>query len=206
MNRHGKFLNLAFGALLFITAGNAQAVLVDFSFTGVMGNLSSLTISGDVTDLSGVDFIATGSTINEIDLNPGANRGVFAATALYDFGVLGTFSTLDNFAQANLGAGGYVGLTNAPLQTDGFIGQILPSPSPYADPNIVVPIGTVAIGSIFPASRTLINAVGDILSYQVSSISEATVTASVVPVPAAVWLFGTALIGLVGFSKRRKAA
>jgi hypothetical protein len=30
--------------------------------------------------------------------------------------------------------------------------------------------------------------------------------ASVVPVPAAVWLFGTALIGLVGFGKRRKAA
>ena len=29
---------------------------------------------------------------------------------------------------------------------------------------------------------------------------------SVVPVPAAVWLFGTALIGLVGFGKRRKAA
>ena len=29
---------------------------------------------------------------------------------------------------------------------------------------------------------------------------------SPVPVPAAVWLFGTALIGLVGFSKRRKAA
>lgn len=27
-----------------------------------------------------------------------------------------------------------------------------------------------------------------------------------VPVPAAVWLFGTALIGLAGFSKRRKAA
>jgi hypothetical protein len=27
---------------------------------------------------------------------------------------------------------------------------------------------------------------------------------SVVPVPAAIWLFGTALIGLVGFSKRRK--
>lgn len=29
---------------------------------------------------------------------------------------------------------------------------------------------------------------------------------SPVPVPAAAWLFGTALIGLVGFSKRRKAA
>jgi hypothetical protein len=29
---------------------------------------------------------------------------------------------------------------------------------------------------------------------------------SPVSVPAAVWLFGTALIGLVGFGKRRKAA
>jgi hypothetical protein len=27
-----------------------------------------------------------------------------------------------------------------------------------------------------------------------------------IPIPAAIWLFGTALIGLVGFSKRRKAA
>lgn len=32
------------------------------------------------------------------------------------------------------------------------------------------------------------------------------VTTSVVPVPATVWLFSTALVGLVGFSKRRKAA
>ena len=29
---------------------------------------------------------------------------------------------------------------------------------------------------------------------------------SAVPVPAAVWLFGTALIGLIGFGKRRKTA
>lgn len=29
---------------------------------------------------------------------------------------------------------------------------------------------------------------------------------SAIPIPAAVWLFGTALIGLMGFSKRRKAA
>jgi hypothetical protein len=29
---------------------------------------------------------------------------------------------------------------------------------------------------------------------------------STVPVPAAVWLFGTALVGLIGFSNRRRAA
>jgi hypothetical protein len=32
------------------------------------------------------------------------------------------------------------------------------------------------------------------------------VSVSAVPVPAAIWLFGTALIGLVGFGKRRKLA
>ena len=35
---------------------------------------------------------------------------------------------------------------------------------------------------------------------------EVSAMVSPVPVPAAVWLFGTALIGLVGFSKRKKAA
>ncbi len=40
------------------------------------------------------------------------------------------------------------------------------------------------------------------------NIDDLSVAAGVppVPVPAAIWLFGTALIGLVGFSKRRKAA
>lgn len=35
---------------------------------------------------------------------------------------------------------------------------------------------------------------------------EASETPAVIPVPAAVWLFGTALIGLAGFSKRKKTA
>ena len=34
----------------------------------------------------------------------------------------------------------------------------------------------------------------------------AAITVSAVPIPAAVWLFGTALIGLIGFNKRRKAS
>jgi hypothetical protein len=40
---------------------------------------------------------------------------------------------------------------------------------------------------------------GDFDIYRVSHLSQ-------VPIPATAWLFGTALIGLVGFSKRRKAA
>ncbi len=38
------------------------------------------------------------------------------------------------------------------------------------------------------------------------SLAQVPASPSPVPVPAAVWLFGTALIGLVGFSKRRKSA
>ncbi len=40
---------------------------------------------------------------------------------------------------------------------------------------------------------------------QTGSFSSEPPAPAVVPVPAAVWLFGTALIGLVGFGKRRKA-
>ena len=38
------------------------------------------------------------------------------------------------------------------------------------------------------------------------SVTNWSVSVSPVPVPAAVWLFGTALIGLVGMSRRRKVA
>lgn len=44
---------------------------------------------------------------------------------------------------------------------------------------------------------------GSIARFYVDNVS---FTSTVVPVPAAVWLFGTALIGLFGFSKRRKAS
>lgn len=37
-------------------------------------------------------------------------------------------------------------------------------------------------------------------------VGQLTLTVSAVPVPAAVWLFGSGLLGLVGFSKRKKLA
>jgi hypothetical protein len=45
------------------------------------------------------------------------------------------------------------------------------------------------------------------LTIETAAIPEPSITApSAVPVPAAVWLFGTALIGLIGMSRRRKVA
>lgn len=46
---------------------------------------------------------------------------------------------------------------------------------------------------------------GDLLAFDFFRLDGELAT-SVIPVPAAVWLFGTALIGLVGFSRRKKAA
>ena len=48
--------------------------------------------------------------------------------------------------------------------------------------------------------------VGDETGVDYMELTVEAVPLPAVPLPAAVWLFGTALIGLVGFSKRRKAA
>ncbi len=43
------------------------------------------------------------------------------------------------------------------------------------------------------------------MGININQIEYNTVPAFVVPVPAAIWLFGTGLIGLIGFTKRRQA-
>ena len=58
-------------------------------------------------------------------------------------------------------------------------------------------ISTVLIESILFS-----NTVND--GFSIDNVSG--LSTSVVPVPAAAWLFGTALIGLVGFGRRRRAA
>jgi hypothetical protein len=60
---------------------------------------------------------------------------------------------------------------------------------------LLIDVGPAQSG--FPFGEADIDAVGAISSAP---------PVNPVPLPAAVWLFGTALIGLLGFSKRRKAA
>jgi hypothetical protein len=67
------------------------------------------------------------------------------------------------------------------------------------------------LGSLITAMDFEVDISGDVIPGSTAGLSTFSLTFNLVeppppvPVPAAVWLFGTALIGLVGFSKRRKA-
>ena len=50
----------------------------------------------------------------------------------------------------------------------------------------------------------ILNSVGPFLASGAPVVATASLTGTVVPIPAAVWLFATALAGMAGFSKRRK--
>ena len=90
-------------SLLILVAGllsprPATATPISYSFSGQVGagGGGALTIGGRLIDLSGARFTATGLTINDVNLVQGldaAHLGVFAATATYDFGALGSFTT-----------------------------------------------------------------------------------------------------------------
>ena len=73
-----------------------------------------------------------------------------------------------------------------------------------------VGLPTLALGSLWIGSETARDQNNLVSSYssnfELSRISGAFPSVSAVPVPAAVWLFGTALIGFVGMSRRRKVA
>ncbi len=85
------------------------------------------------------------------------------------------------------------------LETLAFVGSGLFGFNPFADAQCVQDSAeTFAV-----TCDTAYTSVPNVGSYKVTYDFS---RPSAVPVPAAVWLFGTALIGLVGFGKRKKAA
>jgi hypothetical protein len=93
----------------------------------------------------------------------------------------------------------------------------LPSNDPWF--NLTQVLGTPNLAGVSTASGVLIGTPGSNWSFfdSLSGLNTQccspgfwtyanTIVPSAVPVPAAVWLFGTALIGFVGMSRRRKVA
>jgi len=90
---------------------------------------------------------------------------------------------------------------------------ILPNNVGAASDRYLVP-GEITIGALTLVENSsqgllsggtwVLNSVGPFLATGAPVVATATFTGNLVPVPAAVWLFGTALIGFVGYSRRRK--
>ncbi|VAX13070.1 hypothetical protein MNBD_GAMMA24-361 [hydrothermal vent metagenome] len=177
-------------SLLFITAANAVVVYPALDIqqltgdTGVSSNSSGLTMRG---------------TAFAIIYPDGSNWPGFPDQTFFlesDASGAGTLSVGDgsiltadfsNLSLGDLGAG--TGNFGADLNyTGGSMAANLPGGR--IEGAFSSATGSIALGSDFTASN-LIAKVGEVQA---------------VPVPAAVWLFGTGLLGLVGMAKRKKAA
>lgn len=170
--------------------------------------------------------IAIGETVSqtfdvrsEVDILPGFSGGrlegfnqIFfsntsgaSVTLVFDFLAELDVSAANGFGEPYFGTGyAAIELGFAPQNSDngGFDDfTVLTSEELFV--NTAQP-GPLALQALFTESFTIDVAAFQTIGISVQSIAISSVQA-VVPVPPALWLFGTALIGLVGFSKRRKA-
>lgn len=189
---------------LFTISISANAVVVDYT-TVANGNYASVSLGGTtvtgsnlVTSRSYAGFRGLGilgqpqgnfngdpsldfGEVMSIDFNNAVNAATISLVDISPVGnILFEFEAFNGLA--SLGTFGLAAATSAPQTYDLFAGTGLAQMTSLAlrvlTPSTQVPIGL-----------------------QVQGVSY-----NVVPIPAAAWLFGTALIGLIGFSKRRKAA
>ncbi len=125
-------------------------------------------------------FSAVGSLFDSAPTFWGDSAGAAAAAAAI-IAALGSADTTSSYGfDTFYVAYGYFGGDRILVQADP---EVLPSIDSLISYNFIVP------NDFYPF-------------YPYASFTDV----SVVPIPAAIWLFGTALIGLVGFGKRRKAA
>jgi len=209
-----KALKTSTCVALALASLNANAA--SFSFTGTfsadnnvqlfnfsVGAISDVTLrsysyaggtqaDGNIVSAGGFDpilalFDSTGALI---DQNDDDATGTVAADPT-------TGNRWDTFLVSNLGIGDY---TVAVMQYDNFAGTSLSDAFARENEPSFTSIFNCSNGSFCDASSS--NRTNE-WAFDVLNVDDAT---SVVPVPAAVWLFGSGLIGLAGVARRRNHA
>jgi len=195
----------------FSTSVNASIVSTDWQTAG--DNLITHdTVSGlDWLDLTETNNLSYNAVVSELG-SGGDYEGFRVATsaevvALWaNFGIdltagapTANLSYLDPSIQVAASVLGNILYEQSPNYPHGVLGYIDTSEH-------VSPLYTYLLGAYQTRTDSLYNpADGLSVSVEASYRAQGTYLVSAVPVPAAVWLFGSGLLGLVGVARRKKA-
>ena len=182
----------------------ANAVVVDYTILDP-GRYPSVSLGG--TTVTGSDDVYSYSyfSIRGLGINGGANYLTLddGETMSIDFGttvVAADLTIVDirppgnvSFQLEAFDGASSLGVFNSPLALDSVAPQAF-------DLFALSGVSQMTSFSITVLSPELT------VGLKVQRLSFSPAPMSAVPVPAAIWLFGTALLGFVGFGKRRKAA
>jgi len=203
-----SFLGLVTGLLL---SANAQAALINLSFTGTTdaGVAMEALFLVDSSNLNSGPFGGSESfllTSTQINIADGTSH-TYNDNGTYgpDSDLFMFFFSAENYALSN-----YMRLDFIPFSSLGFNSSTSEATlytfdssgnsATFAGSDFTVDLLTLApngLSGLFDNSNIRTNFTVDTLNINVTSISA-------VPVPAAIWLFGSGLIGLAGVARSRK--
>jgi len=182
--------NSWFALACILWVGNAQAALVDFSWTGVFED--SPVAGTDFNYLLGKTVTITGTFDDSVFWNPGV-----AGTVSFSSGSTNTFTiAFDSYIFSNSDEVSY------------SLGTY-----PYIDINTTIDYVYLIFQSKKYGNTILSFTDSDFYfrhllnGSEVAGIMDDTsfiMTPVTVPIPAAIWLFGSGLLGLIGISRRKK--
>ncbi len=187
-----KFWKLVSISVVFVlsTSTNAASIYLDGDTVATGSTLGSaplatsfgnITFTGEFRETADDDFIAAGSTGNVFDID-------YSATAEFSFDF--DVESISFIYGGNIGVFDIVAKDIFGNVLDSFYGTTNDGDS--AGP---ITLSGSGIRSLFWQDP----------GYGFAAIDNITISTSAVPVPTAVWLFGSGLIGLVRFTKRKKA-
>jgi hypothetical protein len=167
---------------------------VDTSFAGTPVNIGDFSVvtTGTSTSTSGYNYIdVVPLATSESDVNGTNDLRIYTNSSSSFTIQFNTAITSLGFDWANLNDSSH----RTDLYIDGVLTNVLDTTFSYPETGFVGFISDIAFTTI--EFRGLQN--------DVFGLDNITYASHPVPVPAAVWLFGSGLFGLVGFSKKRKS-
>ena len=218
MNTNATFRYVLSALLLFSLTSIANIVAastLNIQFTGldITYDGATLTTIGNPDSLDSVALKVDGSLAGPVLVAPTDNISAdlsIAVTNIPDTGGVGTFAAPGSFDLGLLTGGLNLSLTQAAVEylSTGFVDFVFAGAFASIDSQdlpyglvIGEPVTLSFSAQVDPTSVT--SSGGFLTGFTASGTGE--VQGAVVPVPAALWLFGSGLIGLIGIARRKKA-